>query len=74
MHKRHVNHYKACVESDKNRTHDENNIVNYFTHCDITGNRKAGAFWCMCSCANSYLLTSVEIDITEHKLLRKLIT
>ena len=66
-------HYKAHVKPDTNRTHDENNIVNYFTHCYVAGNRKAGTFWCVRSCVKSFLLTSIKIDISEHKLLRKLI-
>ena len=71
-HKRHVNHCKAHVESDENRTCDENNIVNYFAHCYVAGNHDAGAFWCTHSCINSYLLTSMKMNISEHKLLRKL--
>ena len=70
---RHINDHNACVESDKNRTCDKNNIVNYFTDCYVAGNRKAGTFWCVRSCIKSCSLTSTKIDISDHELLRILV-
>ena len=71
--RRHVKHCKARVDSDANRIADETSTVNYFTHCCVTGSRKAGTFWCTCSCTKSHSLASTRIDISERKLLMNLI-
>ena len=71
--KRYIKHHKACIDSDLNVIIEETNTVNYFNRFHVSGYRKAGTFWFTCSCVKSYSLTTMRIDVSECKLLRKLI-
>ena len=70
---KHVKHCKECTDADANRISDETNAPICFYHCCTLGPRKASEFWVACSCVKSYLLTSMGMEISQRKLLIKLI-
>ena len=53
--------------------HDEDNVMNFFTHVHMAGEYSTGNFWCTQSRIKSCLMVQFRLDISTYPLLRKLL-